>query len=575
MLKGRTRMLLRFFGKAPRQGCEVTGRGGEDGGRSRRSRRRPRVEALEGRQLLATGITEFPLPGTWTAASAIAAGADGHVWVALSNRGEIDRITPDGTITAFPVSGASNSVLISGLTAGPDGAVWFTGSGFTPMVGRIAADGTVAEFPLAVDPGNPLGAGSAPTAIVAGPDGNLWVTESAGGTIDRVTPAGVVTAFALPASGSHPTGIAAGPDGALWFTEIGKIGRITTDGTVTEFAAPASGGQIAAGPDGALWFTDPMTDRVGRITTAGQVTVFAVPTPYAEPTAIAAGPDGALWFTEREANKVGRITTDGTVVEIPLNAAPDNPFGLGNVPSGIVTGPDGALWITEMGSDKVARLDLRDAFYAAGGATLYAQPGTPLGPVVASIVDTRPGASLADFSATIDWGDGSSSAGTITAGPGGVFAISGSHTYAAAGTFPIVVTIQDGRTGEALTADTSASITVPPGFTVGPGGTLVPDDPTVTPIDIVIAPPQALNSGPVAPSATVVPATTTPTPAATPATAPGPETLGAAGRRMVNIFESQLLARLAKLHHGPVAHARHAKVFAPISQRAFHLRRPR
>jgi virginiamycin B lyase len=481
----------------------------------------------------------------------------------VSNLGEIDRIAPDGTIAEFPVPGAAKSMLISGLTAGPDGAVWFAGSGFTPVVGRIAADGTVTEFPLAVDPNNPLGAGSAPTAIVAGPDGNLWITEAAGGTIDRVTPAGAVTAFPIPTPGSHPTGIAAGPDGALWFTEAGKVGRIASDGTITEFSATASGGQIAAGPDGALWFTEPTANRIGRTTTTGQVTEFAVPTPSAYPTAITAGPDGALWFTERDANKVGRIGTDGTVVEIPLNAAPDNPFGLGNVPSGIVTGPDGAIWFTEMGTDKVARLDLKDAFYAAGGANLYTHPGTALSPVVASIVDTRPGVSVGDFSATIAWGDGSSSTGTITAEAGGVFAVSGSHTYTAAGTFPIAVTIQDGRTGEALTADTTANITVPPGFAVGPGGALVPDAPTVNPIDTVMPPPQALNTGIMAPSSTIVPA---------PATAP--ETLSAAAHRMLNLFESQLLARWTRLHHGSVARVSHAKVFAPISQRAFHVRRP-
>ena len=59
---------------------------------------------------------------------------------------------------------------------------------------------------------------------------------------------------------SDPFGITAGPDGALWFTETfnGKIGRITTAGLITEFPVPAKFGQlnmITAGPDGALWFT--------------------------------------------------------------------------------------------------------------------------------------------------------------------------------------------------------------------------------------------------------------------------------------------------------------------------------
>jgi len=63
---------------------------------------------------------------------------------------------------------------------------------------------------------------------VTGPDGNLWFTEYASDQIGRMTPAGVVTEFPLPA-GSAPYGIVVGPDGNLWFAETGsnKIGRMT------------------------------------------------------------------------------------------------------------------------------------------------------------------------------------------------------------------------------------------------------------------------------------------------------------------------------------------------------------
>src|SRR4051794_25826071 len=76
---------------------------------------------------------------------------------------------------------------------------------------------------------------------------------------------------------SSPTGIASGPDGALWFTEAAdKIGRITTAGVVTEYALPASASplypyRITAGPDGAMWFTERYGNRIGRITTSGMI----------------------------------------------------------------------------------------------------------------------------------------------------------------------------------------------------------------------------------------------------------------------------------------------------------------
>ena len=63
-----------------------------------------------------------------------------------------------------------------------------------------AARGSIAEFPV----GNQ---DSQPTGIVAGPDGNLWVAETTGSRIARVTPAGVATEFTLPA-GRGPVDLA-------------------------------------------------------------------------------------------------------------------------------------------------------------------------------------------------------------------------------------------------------------------------------------------------------------------------------------------------------------------------------
>ncbi|MDP9334500.1 MAG: fibronectin type III domain-containing protein [Actinomycetota bacterium] len=72
-----------------------------------------------------------------------------------------------------------------------------------------------------------------PTGITVGPDGALWFTNVAfyypTASIGRITTAGTVTTYADP-SISDPQGITTGPDGALWFTNRGNssIGRITT-----------------------------------------------------------------------------------------------------------------------------------------------------------------------------------------------------------------------------------------------------------------------------------------------------------------------------------------------------------
>src|SRR5437667_299854 len=156
-------------------------------------------------------------------------------------------------------------------------------------------------------------ASSRPTGIAAGPDGNLWFTETGANAIGRITPAGVITEFPIPTANSSPWAITAGPDGNLWFTmPLGPgrgLGQITTSGVVTEFSCchqpPLA---ISAGPDGNLWFTESGYLRrgmgghsagwIGRMTTTGVITEFPIPTVGSTPIGITAGPDGNLCFTE-------------------------------------------------------------------------------------------------------------------------------------------------------------------------------------------------------------------------------------------------------------------------------------
>jgi hypothetical protein len=84
--------------------------------------------------------------------------------------------------------------------------------------------------------------------------------------------------------------------------------------------------------------------------------------------------------------------------------------------------------------------------------TIFPVPvfGSPAftGPV-ATFTDANPAAPVGDFTATIDWGDGTpESAGTVAqpGGTGTAFVVAGSHTYAdagAAGTYPIQVFVTD------------------------------------------------------------------------------------------------------------------------------------
>jgi hypothetical protein len=117
--------------------------------------------------------------------------------------------------------------------------------------------------------------GGYPRGITAGPDGNLWFTEEYVGKVGRITPAGAITEFPVPTATAYLEGITAGPDGNVWFTEKGKdrIGRVTPAGAITEFPIPTYSGPwgITAGPDGNLWFTEYDGNKIGRLPLSAQV----------------------------------------------------------------------------------------------------------------------------------------------------------------------------------------------------------------------------------------------------------------------------------------------------------------
>ncbi len=299
----------------------------------------------------AGNFSEFPIP-TASVPFGITAGPDGAIWF-TEQGGTIGRITTGGVITEFSVPTAGSVPL--NIAAGPDDALWFAEQG-SNAIGRITTTGAITEFAVPT-------AGAFPLSITAGADGALWFTEQFGNQIGRITTAGVITEFVIPTPASRPLGIAAGPDGALWFAEFNgnQIGRITTGGAITEFTIPtASSGPfgITAGPDAALWFTEsapldgaavPHGNTIGRITIAGVITEFTTPTASSGPFGITAGPDAALWFTEYPANQIGRITTAGVITEFPVSTASSGP-------SAIIAGPDGALWFNESGANKIGRI---------------------------------------------------------------------------------------------------------------------------------------------------------------------------------------------------------------------------
>lgn len=120
----------------------------------------------------------------------------------------------------------------------------------------------------------------------------------------------------------------------------------------------------------------------------------------------------------------------------------------------------------QLGGFNVARLSpftlTPDPLPVATAMVVHPVEGAMFSGAVASFVDPDPAAAndtpAADYSASIDWGDGHTTTGVL-AGTGAGFTVSGSHTYAEEGTYPVRASVQDLDTANVhSTADSSAVV---------------------------------------------------------------------------------------------------------------------
>jgi hypothetical protein len=93
----------------------------------------------------------------------------------------------------------------------------------------------------------------------------------------------------------------------------------------------------------------------------------------------------------------------------------------------------------------------------AKGTTIRATHGHSFSGKVGTFTNTHPNVAT-DFDASIQWGDGTTSTGNVS-GSGKAFTVSGTHTYALAGTFTVTVAIFDDPPGTSgATATSSAHV---------------------------------------------------------------------------------------------------------------------
>ena len=247
--------------------------------------------------------------------------------------------------------------------------------------------------------------------ITAGPDGNLWFTESSANKIGEINPAThVIAEFAVPTANAWSLRDHGGPRRQPLVHRVTAPTR-SVRSTRRPTPSPSSPSPprmpipmgSRAGPDGNLWFTD--LSRQHRDDQPDDPRHHRVPHPLRQchPNWITAGPDGNLWFTDAGTNAIGVVTLDQTssthlviTQQPPASMTAGSGFGLtvqaedssgnpvtsfnGTVTVGLASNPGGTTLggtVTVAASGGVATFSGLTLTKAASGYTLYVSGSGP------------------------------------------------------------------------------------------------------------------------------------------------------------------------------------------------------
>jgi N-acetylneuraminic acid mutarotase len=387
------------------------------------------------------------------------------------------------TVAPMPAGGRANI----GAATGPDGLIYamggYNGVDLDRMEAYSAASNTwLSEPPMPGGPRSDVGAATGPDGLVyviGGVDGSTFLSrvEAFDTTTNTWT-----TEASMPGGGRLRVGTATGPDGRIYAIggrdTTGDLNRVEAYDTTTNTwttVAPMPGGAregmaVATGPDGRIYAIGGydgtnVLSRVEAYDTATNTWTTLAPLPGGprEGAAAALGPDGRIYViggddsnvTEYSRVEAYNTTSNTWTTAQPLAAGP-------RTFTGAATGPDGRIYAIG-GYPGGPFTALTEAYTTIGGVLhstgtiISATEGSSFsGVAVATFSDADQNTTPSTYSATINWGDTSSSAGIVGGNNANGFTVTGGHTYAEEGSYTVTVQISD-LDGNSVTATGSAS----------------------------------------------------------------------------------------------------------------------
>jgi streptogramin lyase len=472
--------------------------------RDRRTRYRHAIrhlETLEPRTLLSAAISSYPLPNVIVGFGAY--DSSGALWIYDGASGAVERLA-NGAVDSAPGSVIPLDFMPTALTGGPNGHIYAAnfdgGNGYGAIDDIDTGSGAVNPLVLFND------SAESPIALTVTGDGAVWFvgqgtftfgspTSSQENLIGRVDPAnGSLATFTTGGaiSDSQANIISASGADSVWISMTGlnvlgqaagtnRVAAASWNGTAisltaydvntgTDASVNGSVYGLVSDPDGSVWFTlsnssadaqHPLhsPDQIvhGVVDTSGGTPVL-VQTAFIAPGASAATPqnygalaldvEGHIWFTAFQANQFGVLdpsTAGGAFTlydnptDLPLYQTVVNADG---TQISLLNGPD-----VSNTNSAIVQIDVGAPVVTFSGTAnnVNIQEDTALnGVLLATFTASTP---LTGYTATITWGDNTSSVVTPTLVPGSTdtyaIIVSG-KSFAAQGTYNGVITVLDG-----------------------------------------------------------------------------------------------------------------------------------
>jgi hypothetical protein len=203
-------------------------------------------------------------------------------------------------------------------------------------------------------------------------------------------------------------------------------------------------------------------DSGGSVSASAQAIVSAAPL---QATGVSGAAVAGTPVTETVAT-----FTDGNTLDAAESYTATIYWGDGTNSNGVVEGGAGAFNVSGTHayatpgnyaiSVTIADADQTTATASSAMTVGNAYAGQAANLTVASFTSSNPNAAAGDFTATINWGDGTAPTSGVVTGSGGQFAVGGSHSYAAAGLYSVQVTLTD-QYGDTLQANGTVNVVHP------------------------------------------------------------------------------------------------------------------